>query len=566
MMWFQRFDDRLALEKQTVAELMAEGWVKRVDWHVDAREGIIRADIDFEAGDQLREAQLIYPFVYPFVPLRVCPRTSGERWSGHQWPSGELCLEIRADNWHPDFTARDMLISARKLLDTESQIDGNGVQLQVPSDHRFTEAQRLLGSFLRLIISDGLKAEVRRRTEKVQFLDLLTSAHSSAWIVTAVGLMASADEESWVDMSVPAQFRENPNRVGRIAVVQYGDARHLALIDPRRPAAEIWAEFSSIPFDSNGIVVGLLGDCVLAKWLDSEKAYTIAEVPMDKQQRTPERNAAAGDKRVAIIGCGSMGSKVAASLARSGVTKFMLVDDDVLTAGNLVRNDLDWTAVGSHKVDGVTARLRAINPTVDVQSWTGRLGGQHSTSSLEACLRNLTACDLIVETTGSGQGFGIAAAVATQDQVPMVWGRVFGGGFGGYLARCRPGIEAPPLDVRHEIWAWMTDPSRPKPPDDSALDYGAEADDQAAMVADDTDVSVISAHLARMALDMLRPVEASDYPYSVYLIGLRAEWIFKMPFQTFPLLLKGAVPTATSKDSTPEGEARALVPAAADPA
>lgn len=565
-MWFRRSDARLAQEEQAVEALMAEGWVKRVDWQVDAGEGIIRADVDFEAGGQLREAQLIYPFVYPFVPLRICPRKADERWSGHQWPSGELCLEIRADNWHPDFTARDMLISARKLLDTESQVDVAGKQLQVPSDHRFTEAQYMLGSFLRLIISDDLKDEVRRRTECVQFLDLYTSAHDSAWIFIAVGLPASAEEDAWRDTGVPAQFRENPNRVGRIAVIQRGDQRHLALIDPRCPPAEVWAEFSSIPFNGNRIVIGLLGDRVIARWLGSEKGYDIVEVPMDKQQRTPERNAAAADKRVAIVGCGSMGSKVAASMARSGVTKFMLVDGDVLKAGNLVRNELDWTAVGAHKVDGVTARLRAINPAVDVQSWIGRLGGQHATANLESCLRRLAACDLIVETTGSGQGFGIAAAVATQDQLPMVWGRVFGGGFGGYLARCRPGIEAPPLDVRHEIWEWMTDPSRPKPPEDGNLDYGSEADDQTAMMADDADVSVISAHLARMALDMLRPVEASDYPYSVYLIGLRAEWIFQMPFQTFPLVLKGAAPAAADEVPLPGGEGDGSEVAEADSA
>lgn len=555
-MWFQRFDARLVQEKQAVDMLLAEGWIKRVDWQVDAREGIVRADVDFVAGGQLREAQLIYPFVYPFVPLRICPRQAEERWSGHQWPSGELCLEIRADNWHPDFTARDMLISARKLLDTESQVDGTGKQLQVPCDHRFTEAQYLLGSYLRLIISDELKAEVCRRPEGVHFLDLYTSAHDSAWIFTAVSLPACAGEDAWCDMGVPAQFRENPNRVARIAVMQKGDARHLALTDPRCPPAEVWAEFSSIPFNGNCIVIGLLDERVIAKWLGSEKGYDIVEVPMDKQQRTPERNVAAAGKRVAIVGCGSMGSKVAASMARSGVTKFMLIDGDVLKAGNLARNDLDWTAVGAHKVDGVSARLRAINPAVDVQTWIGRLGGQHATSNLESCLRKLAACDLIVETTGSGQGFGIAAAVATQDQLPMVWGRVFGGGFGGYLARYRPGIEAPPLDLRHEVWEWMTDPSRPKPPEDSNLDYGAEADDQAAMVADDADVSVISAHLARMALDMLRPGDASDYPYSVYLIGLRAEWIFQMPFQTFPLLLKGAAQAAANEVTLSGGDAQ----------
>ena len=41
-----------------------------------------------------------------------------------------------------------------------------------------------------------------------------------------------------------------------------------------------------------------------------------------------------------------MGSKLAASLARSGVRRFVLVEEDVLLPENLVRNDLDWRDVG----------------------------------------------------------------------------------------------------------------------------------------------------------------------------------------------------------------------------
>ena len=246
------------------------------------------------------------------------------------------------------------------------------------------------------------------------------------------------------------------------------------------------------------------------------------------------------------MGCGSMGSKVAASMARSGVADFYLIDGDVLKQGNLVRNDLDWRSVGAHKVDGVRERLRAIRPDVKIDAWIGRLGGQYSTAHLVACLQKLASCDLIIETTASGQGFGFASSVATQDRVPMVWGRVFGGGYGGYIARSRPGIEAQPQDVQHEIYTWMTEPNKPKPPQDSDIDYGAEPDDQPAMVADDADVSVISAHLARMALDALRPPEQSDYPYSAYVIGLRKEWMFQQPFEVHPLLLRAAPESAVA--------------------
>lgn len=539
-MWFHRFEARLEHEKRSVESLVAEGMVKRVEWNVSEADGTVYADVDFEAGGQIREARLVYPFVFPYVPLQVRPRLEGERWSSHQWRSGELCLEIRADNWLPEFNARDMLLSARKLLDTEATFDETGTPMQVTSDHQITEVQQLGAHAFWLVLSDEMIDAAMQNGADRNIIDLTSTTHENSWVFTAVSLGAAADSEKWLDPNVPAQLRSNANLHGRIAVLEDGDARHRALMNAECSSANVWAEFSDIPFDGSGIVVGLLNGRIIAKLLLRENAVDIVKVPMDNQQRSPARNDGVKGKRVAIVGCGSMGSKVAASLVRCGVSNFFLVDGDVLKPANLVRNDLDWTAVGAYKVDGVIKRLRSIKPDVQIDSWRGMLGAQDSTASLVGCLKNLGECDLIVETTGSGQGFAFAAAAATEKEVPMIWGRVFGGGYGGYLVRCRPGIEAPPFEVRHDIYMQMADVSFPAPPADSEIDYGSEADDQVTMIADDADVSIISAHLARFALDGLRPPESSDYPNSAYLIGLRKEWAFDAPFQTFPLILRSA--------------------------
>lgn len=536
-MWFRRFPDRLEAEKKAVATLIAEGWVSRAEWHVDETAGTVTADVDFTAGGQLREASLVFPFVYPFCPLQVMPRVAGVRWSQHQWPNGELCLELRADNWRETFDARDMLQSARRLLDTEASSDDDGVPLQVASAHRVTEGQVLAQHAFHLVMTDSLKAELAKRGTGVQLLDIHEVTHDKCVVFIAVGLGASGEHGRWVDAGVPADFTASPNSVARVAMLQEGDERHLALLDAALTPGELWQKFSAIPFSGNETVVGLINGQAVGKWL-ATKVYNIAEVSMDNQQRALARNSVVTGKRVAIVGCGSMGSKVAASLARAGVTKFFLIDGDVMKPGNLERNDLDWNAVGAHKVDGVAKRLRAIRPDVDIQRWSGRLDAQYSTGNLVNCLEQLAKCALIVEGTASGQGFGYAASVATGEKIPMVWGRVFGGGYGGYVTRCRPGLERAPLEVRHEIHLWLTQPGFPKPPNDSDIDYGSEPDDQAPMIADDPDVSVISAHLARMALDTLRPTEETDYPCSAYVIGLRKEWIFQNgPFDTFPVPL-----------------------------
>lgn len=560
-MWFQRFTDRLEAEKQAVAALVAEGWVYRAEWYVDEVLGTVTADVDFEAGGQLREAKLVYPFVYPFCPLQVMPRADGVRWSFHQWPNGELCLEYRADNWRDTFDAGDMLRSARRLLDTEATLDDAGAPMQVVSDHRITEGQLLAWDPLHLVMTDAIKAELIRRGPEVQLVDIHEVTHDNCVVLIAVGVAGSPEHERWVDPEVPAHFSASPNSVARVAVLQKADDRHLALLDKSFTPAQVWQQFSAIPFDGSGTVIGLLDSVAIAKWL-LKKVYDLAEVPMDKQQRALVRNRVIAGKRVGIVGCGSMGSKVAASLARAGVNRFLLIDGDVMKPGNVERNDLDWNAIGAHKVDGVAKRLRAIRPEVEVDRWIGRFGAQYSTGNVLACLKKLAECDLMVEGTASGQGFGYAASVATSEQIPMVWGRVFGGGYGGYVTRCRPGLERSPLEVRHEIHLWLTQPHFPKPPKDSDIDYGAEPDEQAPMIADDADVSVISAHLARMALDTLRPVEETDYPHSAYVIGLRKEWIFENgPFDTFTVTLTAPTPSTQPQATALEAEAPAPGPA-----
>lgn len=529
-MWFQPLGGRLAQEQQAIAALVAEGWVKNVTWHIDEVQGTASVDVDFLAGEKWWKAKVVYPFIYPYAPPQVIPREEA-KWSSHQWGRGELCLEIRADNWHPSLTGGDMIRSARKLLETESKLDDTGIPLEVLSDHRFTEGQRLSWELIRLVLTDELIAEVERRDNVVSLLELSRVEYDLSYVFTGIALIGDTNFDAWTDGGVPKQFNTYGVSIGRIAKLEKGDERYLALTNADLAPADVWQHFSDIPIDGPKVVVGILNGKVLAKFLGTDTVFEVASVPMDNQQRAPVRNDAVISKRVAIVGCGSMGSKVAASLVRCGVSRFLLFDGDVLKPGNLVRNELDWFAVGAHKVDGVVNRLRAISPKVDVDSWKGRLDGHTSTARILNALEKLGQCDLIVETSGSGQGFSVAAAVAAQKQIPMVWGRVFGGGYGGYVVRSRPGIEYPPLDVRHQLYVAMTDPALPKPPDDSDIDYGSERDEQA-MIADDADVSVISAHLSRMALDTLRPSDQSDYPESAYLIGLRQEWIFGAPFET----------------------------------
>ncbi|MEW5788271.1 MAG: ThiF family adenylyltransferase [Pseudomonadota bacterium] len=554
MAWFERRHRRLTHEREVLESLRQEGWVKSINWVIDAQAGTAHVDIDFDAGGQIRQARLEYPFIYPSAPPRLVPREPGQRWSTHQWGTGELCLQVRADTWLKSLDGADTLRSARHLLHTEGTVDESGRPGEVPSEHRFTEGQLLRWGYARLVLSDELLAEVQRRGPGVWVLDLRTSFFDDSCVSLGVGISGSPEHDRWTDPTIPSSVGRRLNGVGRIAIIERGDPYFQALTSSDMPCDERWAAFSSIPFDGYGIVVGLLDGHVIAKFLGTDNhTQDIIKILMDKQQRSPTRNAVLAGKRVAILGCGSMGSKVAVTLARMGVSNFYLVDSDVLKVGNLVRNELDWGEVGAHKADALAERLKRINAQVKVNRWVNQLGGQTSVDTLMACLTSLKTCDLIVETTGSGQGFVYASSVSEDEGVPMVWGRVFGGGFGGYIARSRPGIEASPLDVRNSIYQWFQTPGFPEPPADAGIDYAAGPDDQAPMIADDADVSVISSHLTHFAADTLRGPAGSDYPHSVYIIGLRKEWLFEQPFDTRPIDVSGVKSSNVAKEDEADG-------------
>lgn len=73
--------------------------------------------------------------------------------------------------------------------------------------------------------------------------------------------------------------------------------------------------------------------------------------------------------KVAIFGIGGVGSFVAEGLARAGIGKFLLVDNDTICASNLNRqiHALN-TTIGRYKVDVMKERILQINPKAEVET------------------------------------------------------------------------------------------------------------------------------------------------------------------------------------------------------
>ncbi|KXA62439.1 thiamine biosynthesis protein ThiF [Veillonella atypica] len=79
---------------------------------------------------------------------------------------------------------------------------------------------------------------------------------------------------------------------------------------------------------------------------------------------------------VGIFGAGGLGSNCAVSLARSGVTHFIVADFDVVELGNLNRQYFFPHHVGLYKVDALRDILLQINPAIEVTVYKEQLTAQ----------------------------------------------------------------------------------------------------------------------------------------------------------------------------------------------
>jgi hypothetical protein len=200
---------------------------------------------------------------------------------------------------------------------------------------------------------------------------------------------------------------------------------------------------------------------------------------------------------------------------------------------NIERNDLDWLSVGVGKAEALKQALSLIAADVEVKLQTYRVAGQENARLASTTLDILGQCDLIIDATASPKVFTYLAAVASRYKKALVWGEVFAGGIGSLMARSRPGVDPSPLSTRLQIHRYLED--KPKAPFQNADNYGAESENGTPLIASDGEVAQFASVLTRFSIDSMRESENQEFPYSAYLMGFKASWIFSAPFDTRPI-------------------------------
>lgn len=139
-------------------------------------------------------------------------------------------------------------------------------------------------------------------------------------------------------------------------------------------------------------------------------------------------------KRVAVLGCGSLGSEIADALVSCGVGALALVDPDVLTWDNVFRHALGAEAIGKYKADALAARLKERYPGVQASPHRERaeqwlLGSKTEFDAFVVAVGHPTRERVLAEQLASG-GRPVAAVTAWIEAL----------GLGGHVVGSHPEI------------------------------------------------------------------------------------------------------------------------------
>lgn len=123
--------------------------------------------------------------------------------------------------------------------------------------------------------------------------------------------------------------------------------------------------------------------------------------------------------RVLVVGAGGLGSPAALYLAASGVGRLGLVDFDAVDETNLHRQVLHGTAaIGTPKLASAEARLRDLNPHVEVVTHDGRITSQNAFDVLRGY-------DVVVDGSDNFPTRYLVNDACVLIGIPYVYGAVF---------------------------------------------------------------------------------------------------------------------------------------------
>ena len=139
---------------------------------------------------------------------------------------------------------------------------------------------------------------------------------------------------------------------------------------------------------------------------------SLPDVGLDGQRKI-------NDAKVLVIGAGGLGSPVLLYLAAAGIGKIGIIDDDVVDLTNLQRQIIHSQAsIGKNKAMSAIERINSLNPSIETQHWTCRLGPNNADEIFQGW-------DLVIDGTDNIPTRYLIDTTCQKLGIPWIYGSIY---------------------------------------------------------------------------------------------------------------------------------------------
>jgi len=244
------------------------------------------------------------------------------------------------------------------------------------------------------------------------------------------------------------------------------------------------------------LAIALGGSVEVTGWV---RAQALSQE--ERLRRIPELHNLS-ERRILLVGAGSVGAPVAMELAKAGIGHTDIIDHDHYDVNNAVRHTLAVSMSGHNKAEAVAAQALGLNPFVKVTAVPIRLGTELESSRHLADL--LEHADLAIDTTGSATVSRLLTRVCSEGDTVLIVAGLSASSHGADLGVFPPG---------GPCWYCLTlrqeDGSIPRPPEAPRRPATPIGCSHPAFSGPGFEATELAAIVARTAI---RALEVTDYP------------------------------------------------------
>jgi len=464
--WFERYSELFSQESEFLEEA---GFTLEEETLAEEGRVVFRG---LSKAKPQRTLVISFPDSYPSFPPSICDDSNGELLIRHQDPSTRnFCLfGIGAGRWCATCTVSDAIAEVEGLLEKLEIADDDD-----SAPEPLTAVIPYYGSVTFFVppgISDHDLTNIKFPAKFTFVLSKDIPNSPRKGFVTSVRF----DTQSiGIDSEFP-QFVAGPEQTGFLWRLSRGATfddlveivqNNRSKSPTRKPHPEKWFAFvidedgSSAHSNREGWTIARAshgsGICFFRAFPFRENEYYARNSNAEVLR----------EKRVAIVGCGCIGSKIAKSLAASGVSKITLFDFDFFEPYNSARHVLGLDSFGEAKLHALAKHLTLVNPFLtrdgNLKGLPHNLGGPFRESENRKVIEYLSECDLIIETTGVHHVSRWINEVAHDSGVPSIFASVTNGAWSGEIMRYVPKLTA--------CWVcWLDEFYDSRPPGDDTKD------------------------------------------------------------------------------------------------